>query len=380
MKRLELGVFLPVAKGGFVLSRNSPPYQPSYLENLRITRLAEDAGLDYVFSMAKWRGFGGQTHFWDASLESITLMSGLAAATSRISLIATVNPLLYHPAVIAKMSATIADISGGRLGLNIITGAAIEEYTQMGVLPPDYDRDRYRFATEWVQVLKRLWTEPSVTHHGQYFQLDGCVSEPKPMETPFLVCAATSEEGFRFTAKEADYSFLKGASIADTKAASLRAKEIATEENNSIMTATTVTIVVDDSESAANDYWQHLIDGADVDAITNAGTITSRQSRKGAQTTQATAMLADPRRQILAADRLMLGSPDDVAGGLAELAIDGDIDSIMLVFADYVTGLERFSTDVLPRLRQLVDVGDRRPSGVMARRDDADPARPGGRG
>src|SRR5437868_14051688 len=128
-------------------------------------------------------------------------MAALAAATKRVDLIATVNPLLFHPTMMAKMAATIDEVSGGRLGLNIITGATMGEYTQMGIVPEGYDRNRYAYATEWVHVLKRLWTEPSVTHHGEFFHLDDCVSDPKPLQkpNPVLVCAASSAEGLRFT-------------------------------------------------------------------------------------------------------------------------------------------------------------------------------------
>src|SRR5207237_4022232 len=105
MKRIETGVFLPTGKNGFVSSVHSPPYHPSYQDLLEISLLADEIGMDYVFSMLKWRGFGGKIEYWDASFESFSLMAALAAATKRVDLIATVNPLLFHPAVMAKMAA-----------------------------------------------------------------------------------------------------------------------------------------------------------------------------------------------------------------------------------------------------------------------------------
>ena len=76
MNRLELGLFLPIASNGFVFSRNAPAYPPSYQDMLAITLEAERIGFDYVFSMAKWRGFGGEVEFWKHSLESMILMTG----------------------------------------------------------------------------------------------------------------------------------------------------------------------------------------------------------------------------------------------------------------------------------------------------------------
>src|SRR3954469_11213053 len=155
MRRLELGVFMPIGNNGFLISKSAPQYRPSFEMNKQITVLAERLGYHYVFSMSKWRGFGGPTHFWDYTLESVTLMTGLAAATSRIGIIATIQPLLFPPAVAAKMAATIDDLSSGRFGINIVTGSYLDEYEQMGILPAGYGPNRYRYAEEWLHVVKR---------------------------------------------------------------------------------------------------------------------------------------------------------------------------------------------------------------------------------
>jgi len=76
MNKLELGVFLPIGNNGFFISATAPQYAPSFAMNKEITLLAERLGFDYVFSMSKWRGFGGATHFWESTLESMTLMTG----------------------------------------------------------------------------------------------------------------------------------------------------------------------------------------------------------------------------------------------------------------------------------------------------------------
>src|SRR5260221_12903435 len=121
MRRLELGVFMPIGNNGFLISKSAPQYRPSFEMNKQITLLAERLGYDYVFSMSKWRGFGGPTGFWDHTLEAITLMTGLAAATSRIRIIATIQPLLFSPPLAGQMAATIHELSGRRLCINIVT-------------------------------------------------------------------------------------------------------------------------------------------------------------------------------------------------------------------------------------------------------------------
>ena len=87
---------------------------------------------------------------WDYSLESFSLMSAVAAVTSRIQLYASVAIPTMHPAVIAKMTSTIDDISSGRFGVNIVSGWNKFEYLQMGLWRGDeYFGYRYDYSAEY---------------------------------------------------------------------------------------------------------------------------------------------------------------------------------------------------------------------------------------
>jgi pyrimidine oxygenase len=216
---------MPVGNNGWIISKNSPQYMPTFELNKQITLLAEEIGFDYIFSMCKWRGFGGATGFWNTTVESMTLTAGLAPLTKRASMIASIAPAIVHPAVFAKMAATLDDVCKGRLMLNIVSAANKTEYAQMGLYPEDFESYRYEYTEEWLQVVKRLWTEERVTHHGQYFDLDECMSLPHPVQKPFpqIVCATSSERGYQFVAEHCDYAFMAGNSIETTNAASLKA-------------------------------------------------------------------------------------------------------------------------------------------------------------
>ena len=117
------GVFLPVANGGWIVSRNTPLLDGGWTQNRNAALIAEEEGLDFVMSMGKWRGFGGATDHWGSSLESVTMMAGIAALTKRIKVWATMHAILHNPVVAAKMITTLDRISGGRAGLNIVAGA-----------------------------------------------------------------------------------------------------------------------------------------------------------------------------------------------------------------------------------------------------------------
>ncbi|WP_167706621.1 LLM class flavin-dependent oxidoreductase [Sphingobium fuliginis] len=353
MKPIEIGAFLPIAQNGFALSSNSNPYPPSFAELRDISRLSEEVGLDYIFSMSKWRGFGGATHYWDASFESFSLMAALAASTERVDLYATINPLLFHPAAFAKMAATIDHASNGRLGINLITGATIDEYAQMGILPENYDQQRYRYATEWIEVVKRLWSEAAVDHYGEFFRLEACVSEPKPLRKPFpkLVCAASSEEGLRFTATHADMSFISSRDIDTIKRRSRQGKALAGELGKSIKTAVPLFLVLGETQADADAYQEFLIEGADVDALRNMGQAQTAQSRKGAQEHGAQ-RLADSRQ--IYGGLPVVGPAERIAEVISDLAEDGDVDSFLLLFADFRQGLQMFGDRVMPLLGRSV--------------------------
>ena len=156
VRPLDLGIFLPNAKGGAIMSTGSPPqYFPTWKLNRKNALIAENAGFRFLLSMVKWRGFGGETQHWDYSLESFSLMAACAAVTSRIQLYASVAIPTVHPAVIAKMTATIDDISQGRFGVNIVSGWNKLEYSQMGLWGGDnYFKRRYEYATEYLNILR----------------------------------------------------------------------------------------------------------------------------------------------------------------------------------------------------------------------------------
>jgi len=83
----------------------------------------------------------------------------------------------------------------------------------------------------------------------------------------FLICAGTSDEGFRFTAQEANYSFLNGITVEHTRQLSRRMKEIAAEAGRTVKTATTLMPILDETDAGAEKQWKHIQDGADKEAL-----------------------------------------------------------------------------------------------------------------
>ena len=201
---MDIGVFIPIGNNGWLISKSSPQYLPSFELNKAIVRKAEEHGLDFALSMIKLKGFGGETEFWDHNLESFTLMAGLAAVTERIKLYASTPILVLPPAIVARMATTIDSIAPGRFGINIVTGWAPGEYSQMDLWPGDaHFGNRYARAAEYVTVMKELWSEGVSNFKGEFYEMDDCVLSPRPTDGRIdIVAAGQSPTGIRFAAEQ----------------------------------------------------------------------------------------------------------------------------------------------------------------------------------
>jgi probable F420-dependent oxidoreductase len=83
-----------------------------------------------------------------------------------------------NPVVLAKECATLDKLSGGRLLLGIGVGWLAEEFDALGV--PFADRGRR--TDEYVEVLRALWGDEKASHHGEFFDFDNAISQPKPVD------------------------------------------------------------------------------------------------------------------------------------------------------------------------------------------------------
>ncbi|CAN5167438.1 LLM class flavin-dependent oxidoreductase [soil metagenome] len=337
-----------MANGGWILSSNKPVLDGSYEYNRQVALLAESIGLDFIMAMAKWRGYGGVTEHWKYSLESQMLMAALAAETKRVKVWATVHTLLQNPVVAAKMMTTLDHISGGRAGLNIVTGSYKGEFEMMHAWRADVGHDeRYDLATEWIQIIKRLWSEPSTTYAGKYFSTTDAESFPKPVSArPFLVCAGTSRRGMEFTVQETDAIFLGGATPEEMGKNSRAAKALAGEYGRTMKTYTMLNLVIGDTDADAEKIAEHYRAGFDEEAFKGMlrayGMIDTEIGKENAFTAKA--------RSGFMAEHVK-GSPATITEKIIALIETADLDGLMLIFPDYLKGMPIFAEQILPKVR-----------------------------
>lgn len=342
MNYLDFGIFIPIANNGWIIS-TACQYMPSFELNQNITLKAEEYGFDFAFSMVKWRGYGGEIEHWDYTLESLTLMAGLAAITNKIDLYASIAIPTIHPAVVAKMAVTIDNISKGRFGINIVSGWNKLEYSQMGLLPDEaYLSYRYDYATEYVQILKMLWDKGRVTYKGRFFELNDCLCQPKPSREIPLVCAGQSERGIKFTAQMGNYNFVL-ADIQGVGAINTRLKDKAKEYGRKVGTYALFTVVAAQTDQEAQARAQMLVDNADITALQSWGGALATDKGGG----MATKMQAETFMGI----PTIVGSYSTVASHLDQLATEATADGVLFTFPDFITDITAFGEKVMPLLQ-----------------------------
>jgi probable F420-dependent oxidoreductase len=136
-------------------------------------RQAEDLGFDLV---SIW----DHPHGANPSLETWTLMTWIAARTTRIRIASNVLGLPFRlPALTAKMAETLDRLSGGRLILGLGGGGDDAEFAGLGA-PVRTPREKVEALEEAVAVIRGVWSGSPFTYEGRHYRNDAAMLEPKP--------------------------------------------------------------------------------------------------------------------------------------------------------------------------------------------------------
>ncbi|KAF0815099.1 Nitrilotriacetate monooxygenase component A [Andreprevotia sp. IGB-42] len=206
----------------------------------QIAQKAEAGKLDSVF-LADVPGLAYDTgHRLSHGLDPITLLSAVAAVTSRIGLIASASTTLSDPYTLARQFASLDTISNGRAGWNIVTTYAKAAARNYGLddMPPH--AERYLRAHEFVEVANKLWDSweddalvidrdngilfdtakvHAIDHHGDFYNVRGPLTLPRsPQGRPVLVQAGASNDGREFAARHAEAVFTAHQTVEDARA------------------------------------------------------------------------------------------------------------------------------------------------------------------
>jgi probable F420-dependent oxidoreductase len=171
-------------------------------EYVAMARRAEELGFDSL-----WLGDHLLYRFDDGSArgpwEVWTMLAAIAASTSRIKLGPLVAATAFHaPAMLAKMAATVDEISGGRLVLGLGAGWNETEFRAFG-FPFDHRINRFEEA---FTIIRTLLRDGAIDFDGTYFQARDCELQPRPARPggPPLLIGSKGERMLRITLPHVD--------------------------------------------------------------------------------------------------------------------------------------------------------------------------------
>ena len=162
------------------LGVHTGPQDLSMKDLQRIWSMAEEGGLYWA---SVWDHFYANPlkNRGDSCFEGVASMTALAATTERLRVGCLVFCALFrNPALLAKSAVTIDHLSGGRAELGVGAGWFEEEFREFGYPFPPLG-ERLDQLEEALQVLRSLLRDESTTFKGRFYQLDGAVCGPKPV-------------------------------------------------------------------------------------------------------------------------------------------------------------------------------------------------------
>ncbi len=159
-----------------------PQEGSTYRGLLDLAQRAEAAGFDGFFRSDHWLSLEGQ--FEQPATDAWTTLAGIARETTTIRIGTLVSPMTFRlPVALAKIAATVDEMSDGRVEVGMGAGWYDAEHEQFGIpYPPIVERfDRLEEA---LQIVRGLWTETPFTFRGQFYEVRDAICQPKPVQRP----------------------------------------------------------------------------------------------------------------------------------------------------------------------------------------------------
>jgi F420-dependent oxidoreductase-like protein len=206
---LSFGVFMP--QGWKMELSSIDGAAAKWDKAVEIAKLAEDLGYDSLWVYDHVHNVPRPAN--EAVFECWTVMAAISQLTSRIRLGQMVGCTSYrNPALLAKITSTVDVISDGRLNWGIGAGWYENEYRSYGYEFPK-PAQRIKMLEETVEIVTRMWTEPTTTFKGEHYEVSRAYCDPKPLQQPrppVLIGGGGEQLTLRVVAKHADSSNFGG--------------------------------------------------------------------------------------------------------------------------------------------------------------------------
>jgi dimethylsulfone monooxygenase len=359
----KFGLFGANCAGGMTLSAAPERWRAEWDEIAEVYRLADEAGIEFILPIAKWRGLGGKADMWGRSYETFTHSAAAGAITRRIGVFVTAHVPITTPAFAAKAIATIDHVTHGRAGLNIVCGWNPDEFDIHGA-KIDYAR-RYEQGLEWFNIYAKMCEgDAAFDWDGAFYKLRGVATDPLPVQRPRppVMSAGISSAGRDFAAQAADILFTQIPNNLNEAPQLIRSvQQAAAQYGRSTDVYTQTQVVCRPTRKEAEDFYYYFAEEqADEEALAyfrrkkldTVGKSASEYPHYQQQPTKHSAEAAGkPYPGIFPGMYPVVGNPDDVVEKLKQLSATGLAGSA-LVFLNYLSEMPLFVQEVLPRMER----------------------------
>jgi FMNH2-dependent dimethyl sulfone monooxygenase len=348
---IRFAYWVPNVSGGLVVSNIEQRTSWDIDYNRKLAQIAERSGFDYALSQIRFTaGYGAEYQH-----EPVLFSQALLAATERLKLIAAILPGPWNPALAAKQLATLDQLSGGRVAVNIVSGWFRGEFQAIGEPWLDHD-ERYRRSEEFIRALKGIWTEDNFTFRGDFYRFNNYTLKPKPLQRPHpeIFQGGSSRAARDMAARVSDWYFTNGNTPEGhaTQIADIRQKSA--QNGHKVKVGVNAFIIARDTEQEARDVLEEIIAKANPEAVRafghevkNAGAASPEGEGNWAKST-----FEDLVQYNDGFKTNLIGTPEQIAERIVHLKSIG-ADLILAGFLHFQEEVEYFGKRVLPLVREL---------------------------
>src|SRR5436190_7429344 len=233
---MQFGLYAPIPMATVgspevaqAVSEALSPLPPGRLDaqfdlGIKLLEAADEVGFELVLFAE--RHLGNDLAAW-------VMASAIASRLNHIRALVAVHPGLWDPVMVGKLAVSLDRICRGRMAINIVNGWFDEEFRMFGgtVLQGE---DRYRRTTEFIDILRGLWTHEKFSYAGQYYKVDNgrLLLRPASSTVPEIYSVSRSDRGRDFIAEHCDWWFVDYPKTAETTDDVLRGIEEAVADMN----------------------------------------------------------------------------------------------------------------------------------------------------
>jgi alkanesulfonate monooxygenase SsuD/methylene tetrahydromethanopterin reductase-like flavin-dependent oxidoreductase (luciferase family) len=241
----------------------------------------------------------------------------------------------------------MSQVSGGRVGLNVVAGWNKPEYEALGLHLPDDHETRYAYAQEWLDVIRKLWAaDAPFDWDGGYFQLKRTYSHPHPVRPLPIINAAGSPQGRDFAVRNANFLFTPALDLARSREEIADLKQKGRDVGRQVDVLTFAHVICRPTEAEARAYWQHTLAHADWPAVDN---LVALQIAHAQSFPHDLLVMVRESMAVGHGGFPLVGTPEQVADGICALRETG-FRGTTLSFVDYNAEFPFFRDHVLPIL------------------------------